>query len=159
LHARKRTRVARGATLDHCRKNPHPARAMDELIRMTAREAVRRLKAREVSPLELIDAAERRINAVDGAVNAMPIRSFERARAAAQRVAVSGAEGGPGALYGLPIAIKDLIDVAGLRTTHGSPIFADHVAAQSDDLVLRLEARGGIVVGKTNTPEFGAGSQ
>ena len=132
---------------------------MDELIRMTAREAVRRLKARELSPLELIDAVERRVAAVEGAVNAMPTRCFDRARAAARRLAVTGLEDGPGALHGLPIAIKDLVDVAGVRTTHGSPIFAEHVPAQSDDMVLRLEARGGIVVGKTNTPEFGAGSQ
>jgi amidase len=62
---------------------------MDELIRLTAREAVRRLKAREVSPLELIDAAERRMAEVDGAVNAMPTRCFDRARAHAKRLAAS----------------------------------------------------------------------
>src|SRR5689334_9821595 len=101
---------------------------MDELIRMTAREAVRRLKAREVSPLELIDAAERRIGAVDGAVNAMPIRCFERARAAARRQMTAPAADGPGALHGLPIAIKDLTEVEGVRTTHGSLIYADHVS-------------------------------
>lgn len=132
---------------------------MDELVRMTAREAVRRLKAREVSPLELIDAAERRIAEVDGAVNAMPTRCFDRARAHARRLAASADADGPGALHGLPIAIKDLSDVAGVRTTQGSPIYADHVPARSDAMVSRLESRGGIVIGKSNTPEFGAGSQ
>jgi len=132
---------------------------MDELIRMTAREAVRRLKAREVSPLELIDAAERRMAEVDVAVNAMPTRCFDRARAAAKRLALTPVDDCPGALHGLPIAIKDLVDVEGVRTVYGSPIFADHRPSRSDEQVLRLEARGGIVVGKSNTPEFGAGSQ
>lgn len=131
---------------------------MDDLIRMTAREAVRRLEAREISPLELIDAAERRVAAVDGAVNALPTRCFDRARAAARRLAATSCESGPGALHGLPIAIKDLTEVQGVRTTQGSPIFAAHIPSRSDDMVLRLEARGGIVVAKSNTPEFGAGS-
>jgi len=132
---------------------------MDALIRMTAREAVRRLRAREVSPLELIDAAERRIGEVDDAVNALPTRCFERARAAAAQLRASPCADGPGALHGLPIAIKDLTEVAGVRTTHGSPIFAAHVPARSDEMVLRLESRGGVVIAKSNTPEFGAGSQ
>ncbi len=67
------------------------------------------------------------------------------------------AEGEPGWLAGLPVAIKDLTDVAGVRTTYGSPIFADHVPAASHPLVERIERRGGIVIGKSNTPEFGAG--
>ena len=65
---------------------------------------------------------------------------------------------GPGWLAGLPIAVKDLNDVAGVRTTYGSPIYADHVPARSDIMVERLEERGGIVLGKSNTPEFGAGA-
>src|SRR5215470_15160421 len=65
---------------------------------------------------------------------------------------------GPGWLGGLPLAVKDLNDVAGVRTTYGSPIYADHVPARSDILVERLEERGAIVMGKSNTPEFGAGA-
>src|ERR1043165_2433006 len=67
------------------------------------------------------------------------------------------AAGEAGWLAGLPISIKDLTDVAGVRTTYGSPIFADHVPAKSHPLVERIERKGGIVRGKSNTPEFGAG--
>jgi Asp-tRNA(Asn)/Glu-tRNA(Gln) amidotransferase A subunit family amidase len=67
-----------------------------------------------------------------------------------------GADLGP--LHGLPIAIKDLVDTAGIRTTYGSTAFADHVPAADDLLVRRLRGAGAIIVGKTNTPELGAGS-
>src|SRR6202040_1918171 len=63
-----------------------------------------------------------------------------------------------GPLAGLPVPIKDLIAVQGVRTTQGSPIYADHIPARSDILVERLEANGGIVYAKSNTPEFGAGA-
>ena len=63
-----------------------------------------------------------------------------------------------GALHGLPIGIKDLVDTAGMRTTYGSPIFRDNVPAKDAAIVSRLKDAGAIVVGKTNTPEFGAGS-
>jgi amidase len=132
----------------------------DDLIRLSATEAVTRLKRGEVSPLELIDAAEARIAAVDGAVNALPTRCFERARAHARELMAGRrrqAEGEPGWLAGLPVAIKDLADVAGVRTTYGSPLFRDHVPERSHPLVERIERKGGIVIGKSNTPEFGAG--
>src|SRR5207248_4301704 len=67
------------------------------------------------------------------------------------------AAGEAGWLAGLPVSIKDLTDVAGVRTTYRSPIFADHVSAKSHPLVERIERKGGIVMGKSNTPEFGAG--
>src|SRR4030095_1258242 len=67
------------------------------------------------------------------------------------------AETDPGWLSGLPVAIKDLVDVAGVRTTYGSPIFRDHVPEASHPLVTRIERKGGIVIAKSNTPEFGAG--
>lgn len=132
----------------------------DDLIRLTATEAVARLTRREVSPLELIDAAERRIAAVEPAVNALPTLCLDRARAHARRLmAGEGAEQAdhPGWLAGLPVTIKDLTDVAGVRTTYGSPIFRDHVPDRSHPLVERIERLGGIVIGKSNTPEFGAG--
>lgn len=132
----------------------------DDLIRLTATEAVARLRRREISPLELIDAAEERIAAVEPAVNALPTLCFDRAREHA-RALMNGrrreAEEEPGWLGGLPLAIKDLTDVAGVRTTYGSPIFRDHVPTQSHKLVERIERRGGIVIAKSNTPEFGAG--
>jgi amidase len=132
----------------------------EELIRLTATEAVARLKKGEISPLDLIDAAERRIAAVEPAVNALPTLCLDRARAHAKRLLAGqgcGAADEPGWLGGLPVSIKDLMDVAGVRTTYGSPIHKDHVPAASHPLVERIERKGGIVVAKSNTPEFGAG--
>lgn len=129
----------------------------EDLIALTAREAVRLLERGEVSPLELIDAAAARIEAVEPAVNALPTLCLDRARAAAKKLPATRPDGGRGWLAGLPVAIKDLMDVEGVRTTYGSPIHADHVPAKSHPLVGRIEARGGLVVAKSNTPEFGAG--
>ena len=132
----------------------------DELIRLSARDAVARLEAKEITPLELIDAAASRIAAIEPAVNALPTLCLDRARDHAKRLMRDGgrgAEGEPGWLAGLPVAIKDLADVAGVRTTYGSPIFRDHVPTNSHPLVERIERKGGIVIAKSNTPEFGAG--
>jgi amidase len=130
----------------------------DELIRLTATQAVALLCKGEVTPLELIDAALARIARVEPMVNALPTLCPERARAHARRLID---EKPPprerGWLAGLPIAIKDLVDVAGVRTTYGSPIYADHVPTVSAPVVRRLEENGGIVLAKSNTPEFGAG--
>jgi amidase len=133
----------------------------DELWRMTAVEAVARLRTGEVSPLELVEASARRIAEVEPAVNALPTLCLDRARDHARRMMQGGAAreaaGEAGWLEGLPVSIKDLTDVAGVRTTYGSPLFADHVPAKSHPLVERIERKGGIVMGKSNTPEFGAG--
>lgn len=131
---------------------------MAELTRLSARTVVDLLRRREVSPAELVDAAVARIATVDPQVNAVPTLCVERAKAQAQRLAAAPAGDRPGWLAGLPVLIKDLVEVAGVRTTHGSPIFADHVPDFSAWPVERLEAAGGIVLGKTNTPEFGAGA-
>lgn len=131
---------------------------MNELIKMTATEAVARLKSGEISPMDLIDASEARVAEVDGAVNALPTRCFERARENARSMQTLP-DPDPGHLYGLPVAIKDLTPVKGVRTTYGSPIFADNVPDESDVMVERIEERGGLVVAKANTPEFGAGAQ
>ena len=132
----------------------------DELIRLSASEAAAKLKAREITPLDLIDAAEARIAAVDGDVNALPTLCLDRARDHA-RALMAGkrreAEGEAGWLGGIPVAIKDLAEVAGVRTTYGSSIFADYVPRESHPLVERIERKGGIVIAKSNTPEFGAG--
>ncbi len=129
----------------------------EDLYRLTALEAVRRLRAGDVTPLDLIDAVEKRAAAVNGAVNALVTPAYERAREHARRLMkLPPAE--RGLLAGLPVGIKDLSDVAGVRTTYGSPIFADNVPAVSDIMVQNIEAKGGIVVGMTNTPEFGAGA-
>jgi amidase len=133
--------------------------AHDGLVNLTAQQAVALLKRREVSPLELVEAAIARIAATDGAINALPTLCADRARAAAREFATPRArDESPGWLAGLPIAVKDLNEVAGVRTTFGSPIFADHVSTRSDIMVETLEARGAIVLAKSNTPEFGAGA-
>jgi len=128
-----------------------------ELISMSAREAVSRLKSGEVTPLELIDAAEERIAVVDPAVNALPTLCMDMARAAAKSMTVPD-DPGPGWLGGLPIVVKDVTDVKGIRTTHGSPIFAENISERDDISVEVLKRNGAIVIGKSNTPEFAAGA-
>lgn len=130
---------------------------LTDLLRMTARQVVGLLKAGKVSPAELIDASLARIGEVEPAVNALPTLCPERARKAARRLDPKEAAH-PGWLAGLPIAIKDLTEVEGVRTTFGSPIYADHVSPHSDILVENLERHGGVVLAKSNTPEFGAGA-
>src|SRR5947209_11684116 len=129
----------------------------DELIRQDAVTIVGRLKGGEVTPHDLLDALEKRIAEVDGAVNALPTRCFDRARQHVDRLMQQPVEH-RGQLAGMPIPIKDLVDVAGVRSTQGSPIYANHIPEQSDVLVERLEAEGGIVYAMSNTPEFGAGA-
>src|SRR6476659_3964263 len=128
-----------------------------DLIRQDAVTIVGRLKRGEVPPHDLLDVLEKRIAAVDGAVNALPTLCFDRARRNADRL-MQKPVAERGQLAGMPIPIKDLSDVAGVRSTQGSPIFADHIPEKSDILVEHLEAEGGIVYAKSNTPEFGAGA-
>ncbi len=131
---------------------------MDEFIKWTATEAVARLRSGEVSPLELIDAAERRIAQTNQQINAVVTTCFDRARDHARRL-MSGppAERAANFLHGLPVAVKDNTDVEGVRCTSGSKVFENRIAPGSDPVVKRLEANGAIVIGKTNLPEFAAG--
>lgn len=129
----------------------------DELITLSACEAVTRLRAGEVSPVELVDAAAARIESVNPAVNAIPTLCLDQAREAA-RAMTRPDNPEPGWLGGLPIVVKDLNEVAGVRTTYGSPIFADHVPDRDEVMVETLKRRGAIVIGKANTPEFGSGA-
>jgi amidase len=131
---------------------------MAELCNLSATEAVSKLRQRETSPIELIDAAINRIQTVDAEVNALPIHCFERAREQASNLSVSEAAENPRSLCGLPIAVKDYNDVSGVRTTYGSPIFADHVAERSDATVARLERNGAIPIAKSNVPEWAGGN-
>lgn len=132
-----------------------------DLCRLEAHEVVRLLRAGEVDAAELLAASRARALAVDDAVNAMPMRCFERARrrlkAWRDGDAVNADPDAPGRLHGLPIGIKDLNNVAGVPTTFGTLGLRGHVPASSDPLVELLESRGALIVGKTNTPEFGAG--
>jgi len=130
-----------------------------ELISLTATAAVADLQAGRISPRELIDAALARHEQVDGDVNAVPTLCIERARAHAESIAATEPpDDGRPWLAGLPIVIKDLVDVEGVRTTKGSLIHKDRIAERSDILVETLEAWGAVVLGKSNTPEFGAGA-
>ena len=124
-----------------------------DLISLSARAVRDLLKDRQVTPLELLEALETRITEVNGAVNALPTLCFERARTRAREQDFSTLP-----LAGIPVVIKDLLTVSGVRTTFGSMAYRDHVPQSSDLLVERIEAAGGIVYAKSNTPEFGAGA-
>lgn len=127
------------------------------LIQSTACAIVDQLHTSKVTPLDLLDALESRIAEVDGKTNALPILCFDRARANA-RALMQKPPAERGLLGGLPIPIKDLADVAGVRSTQGSPIFKDRVPARSDIVVEAIESNGGVIYAKSNTPEFGAGA-
>jgi Asp-tRNA(Asn)/Glu-tRNA(Gln) amidotransferase A subunit family amidase len=132
---------------------------MTEPCDLSALEARRLIGRKALSPVELLESCLRRIDEVNPAVNAVVARDDEAARAAA-RAAETAVMGGEhlGALHGLPVGIKDLYDARGLKTTYGSPIFADHVAPEDSGMVARIRAAGGVIIGKTNTPEFGLGA-
>lgn len=128
-----------------------------ELMTIGACSIVEMLRRQEITPHDLLDVLEAQVAEIDEKVNALPTLCFDRARAHADRL-VQRPPSERGLLAGLPIPIKDLIDVLGVRTTQGSPIFADHIPKSSDLTVARLEANGAIVYAKSNTPEFGAGA-
>jgi Asp-tRNA(Asn)/Glu-tRNA(Gln) amidotransferase A subunit family amidase len=132
---------------------------MPEPCDLTAVEARRLIGTRRLAPSELLASCIARIEAIDPAVNAIPARDFERARAAAKAAdeAVMRGDDLP-ALHGLPIGIKDLEETAGLATTFGSVIYRNNVPAADERIVAACRQAGAIVVGKTNTPEFGAGA-
>ena len=113
---------------------------------------------RKLSPVELTDSCIRRIEAIDPAVNAVVARSFEAARKTAREREAAVMRGDAlGAVHGLPLGVKDLIDAEGLPTSFGSVLFADNIAKQDEAIVAMLKREGAIVIGKTNVPEWGAG--
>jgi amidase len=126
----------------------------------TARELAGRIARREVSVTEVVRAHLAQIERVNPTVNAVVTLTAERAleEAAAQDAALARGQA-PGPLFGLPIVHKDLVPTRGIRTTYGSPIYRDHVPDQDALIVERLRAAGAVTLGKSNTPEFGAGSQ
>jgi amidase len=131
-----------------------------EICFSTAVELVRRIREKELSAREVMEAHLSQIDRQNPDLNAIvtlhPDRALEGAKAADERQA-RGEMLGP--LHGLPIAHKDLVMTRGIRTTFGSRLFRDHVPAKDDLIVERLRAAGAVTIGKTNTPEFGAGSQ
>jgi len=132
----------------------------EDLCDRPATELSAMLRARDVSAREVLEAHLSRIERTNPRINAIVTLVPEQARAAARAAddaLVRGEE--PGLLHGLPIAHKDLVATAGIRTTLGSPIYADRIPDEDDLLVERIRAAGAVLLGKTNTPEFGAGSQ
>ncbi|MEU6710865.1 amidase [Nonomuraea sp. NPDC046802] len=128
---------------------------MSELHYLSATELARLIRTRRVSSVEVLQAHLDRIEQVNPRVNAIVTLVAERALEAAKAAdAVEPA----GALHGVPVAHKDLVDTAGIRTTYGSPLFAENVPDEDEVIVRRLRGAGAITVGKTNTPEFGTGS-
>src|SRR6185436_19130404 len=133
---------------------------MSDICHLSAVEMARLVRARELSAREVLSAHLAQIERVNPTVNAIVTlvadQAMEQARLADEAMA-RGREVGP--LHGLPIAHKDLQPTKGIRTTFGSPIFRDFIPAEDSLLVERVRQAGAILVGKTNTPEFGAGSQ
>jgi Asp-tRNA(Asn)/Glu-tRNA(Gln) amidotransferase A subunit family amidase len=131
---------------------------MTDLCQMSAKALIAEIKKGELSPVDVMKASIDRIEAVDPAVNAMVTRDFDTALNAAKSAEARHHKGEDiGPLAGLPVAIKDLEATAGMRTTYGSIPFRDHVPDNDDLSVAQVKAAGGIVIGKTNTPEFGTG--
>lgn len=132
---------------------------MTELVDRPATELAALLRAGEVSARELLAATLDRIAVVNPRINAivtLAVEAAEAAAAAADDAHAAGRSLGP--LHGLPLAVKDTHATAGLRTTQGSPVFAQHVPDADELVVARERAAGAVVVGKTNVPEFAAGS-
>lgn len=128
------------------------------LCDLPAVELRRLIGTRRISPVELLQDCLRRIEAVNPAVNAVVALDAEGGMRAAREAEAQVMRGDKlGALHGLPIGIKDLNDTAGLRTTYGSPMFRDHVPERDERVVAALRQAGGIILAKTNTPEFGTG--
>ena len=132
---------------------------MTDICDLPATEQAALLRRRELSAVELLDATLERIEQVNPVVNAVVTTVPEQARAAAVEADRRLAAGEPvGPLHGLPIAVKDTHLTAGIRTTFGSRLFADNVPDADDLLVERLRGAGATLIGKTNIPEFAAGS-
>ena len=124
---------------------------------LPATEARRLIATKRLSATELLESCIARIEAVDHAVNAMVARDFDRARIAAKAADAAVARGDDlPPLHGLPVGIKDMEPTEGLVTTFGSPLFRNNIPAKDGRAIARIRGAGGIVIGKTNTPEFAA---
>jgi aspartyl-tRNA(Asn)/glutamyl-tRNA(Gln) amidotransferase subunit A len=128
----------------------------DQLLWTTALDLARRIRQKEVSPVEVVEAVLTRLQALNPRLNAFCLVSAEQARAAARDAEVAVMKGEPiGPLHGVPVSIKDMIFTRGLRTTGGSRLFLDLVPEHDAVAVARLKAAGAIVFGKTTTSEMG----
>jgi amidase len=133
--------------------------ALDSLARQSARQLARLIRTREVSPVEVLDAHVKVIEALNPRLNAFVTLAVEAARDAALGAEAAVLKGEAlGTLHGLPTGIKDNALTAGMRTTFGSLLYKDHVPTEDAEVVRRLKTAGAIVLGKTNLPEFGTGA-
>jgi len=140
--------------------NPMSTTQSEGLCELSALELAARIRRKELSAREVLAAHLTRIERLNPKVNAIITLVADRAMTDAARADELTARGGPlGVLHGLPVAHKDLVDTAGIRTTRGSLFYRDHVPEHDALIVTRIRAAGAITCGKTNTPEFGAGSQ
>lgn len=131
---------------------------MTEPCDLSAIEARRLIGRKRLSPIELVESCIARIEMVNPTVNAVVANCYDRARAEARTATEALVRGDAlPPLHGLPFGVKDLNDTEGLVTTYGSPLYRDNVPAKDELLVAKLRRAGGIVLGKTATPEFGAG--
>ncbi len=129
------------------------------LTRTSAVELAALIRARKVSPVEVLEAHLAAIARLNPRLNAIVTLAAKRAGTAARAAEAAVLRGDPlGPLHGLPFAVKDVTETAGIRTTYGSPLLRDHVPAADAEVVRRLKAAGGIVLAKTNTPEFATGA-
>jgi Asp-tRNA(Asn)/Glu-tRNA(Gln) amidotransferase A subunit family amidase len=132
---------------------------MTEPCDLSALAARRLIGRKELSPVELTESCIKRIEDVDGALNAVTALDADVARKKAKKAEKAVMKGRPlGLLHGLPVGIKDLQATKGLRTTYGSLLYEDHVPEEDDTIVANVRSEGGIILAKTNTPEFGAGA-
>lgn len=128
----------------------------DELCFLPATDIVTAVAGRRLSPVEIVDAVLDRLDEINPLIGAFCTPAPEQARARALALADDLARGGtPGPLAGVPLGVKDLIATAGLLTTSGSPAYRDHIPDEDDIVVERSRGAGAVVLGKTNTTEFG----
>lgn len=154
------TRRQAGQILGAAAATPLLAAETPDICFLTAVDMAALIRRKKLSAREVMDAHLKQIDRVNPKVNAIVTLVAEQARENASKADEAQARGiALGPLHGLPVAHKDLVETAGIRTTFGSPLFKDNVPKQDDILVERIKRAGAIAVGKTNTPEFGAGSQ
>ncbi len=125
-----------------------------EIIRFSATKIRRLIEDKHLSPVEVIEASLQQIEKYNEKINAV-VTLNERALDDAKKLQSQNGE--PGLLFGLPLGIKDVTPTAGLRTTYGCKLYADHIPNEDALIVQRLKRAGAIIIGKTNTPEFAAG--
>src|SRR5690348_14156393 len=125
----------------------------------SANELANLIRSKVVSPVEVLKVHLEAISRLNPKVNAICTLAADQAMEAARKseaAVMSGEKLGP--LHGLPVGIKDVTPTAGIRTTFGSPLFAEHVPPEDAEVVMRLRAAGAIILAKTNTPEFATGA-